>query len=116
MTAYVRKAERVLTDDDRRLIRRLWRDKLTLSQKILDIDWQLLDLRDREEELNAEAAKLATPTAEQRKALDKVRKDIQRLAEQRSYHVADMNMLTADRLSEKFEVSKSQIYYVVHAR
>ena len=44
MTAYVRKAERVLTDDDRRLIRRLWRDKLTLSQKILDIDWQLLDL------------------------------------------------------------------------
>jgi hypothetical protein len=114
--SYVRKAMRVLTDDDRRLIRQLWRDKLTLAQKILDIDWQLLDLRDREEELNAEAASVAKPTAEQRVVLAAVRREIQRLAEQRSYHVADMNMLTVDRLSEKFEVSKSQIYYVVHAR
>jgi len=114
--SYIRKAERVLTDDDRRLIRQLWRDKLTLSQKILDIDWQLLDLRDREEKLNAEAASVAKPTAEQREVLAAVRREIQRLAEQRSYHVADMHMLNVDRLSEKFEVSKSQIYYVVHAR
>jgi Mor family transcriptional regulator len=113
---YVRRAQRVLTDHDRRVIRDTWRDRLDMMEQILDLDRQLLDQRDQEDRQNAEAAKLVWPTPEQLQSLAKIRRDIEMIASRRTQLVHDMNSINVRQLAKRFRVSHSQVYYVVHAR
>ena len=113
---HIFKTERLLTDADRKLVRDLWREKLRIDQEIIDVSLQMIDLREREDELRTEAITALGCSPKQREALYKIKLGLDRLSAIKSELTKQSDNLSSNSLSRKFDVSKTSIYYIVHAR
>jgi len=113
---HIFKTERLLTDADRKLVRDLWREKLRIDQEIIDVSLQMIDLKEREDELRTEAITAMGCGPGQREELYKIKLGLDRLSAIKSELTKQSDNLSSNSLSRKFDVSKTSIYYIVHAR